>query len=91
MCGNVSKIPCIIYDLLLFIIYSFDRVISQDVVIDEICLPGCIVGVSSLCKRLTGNIFGDAQGLEKLVQGREFHPALIIDETGIHEHVRNGL
>ncbi|XP_060776013.1 UDP-N-acetylhexosamine pyrophosphorylase isoform X2 [Neoarius graeffei] len=31
------------------------------------------------------------EGLEKLVQGKEFHPALIIDETGIHEHVKNGL
>ncbi|XP_076870900.1 UDP-N-acetylhexosamine pyrophosphorylase isoform X2 [Brachyhypopomus gauderio] len=31
------------------------------------------------------------EGLEKLVHGREFQPSLIIDERGIHEHVRNGL
>ncbi|TSL22037.1 UDP-N-acetylhexosamine pyrophosphorylase [Bagarius yarrelli] len=31
------------------------------------------------------------EGLEKLVQGREFQPSLIIDETGIHERVKNGL
>ncbi|XP_053491897.1 UDP-N-acetylhexosamine pyrophosphorylase isoform X1 [Ictalurus furcatus] len=31
------------------------------------------------------------EGLEKLVRGKEFHPALIIDENGIHEHVKNGL
>ncbi|KAL7891327.1 hypothetical protein AOLI_G00008030 [Acnodon oligacanthus] len=31
------------------------------------------------------------EGLEKLVNGREFHAALVIDESGIHEHVKNGL
>ncbi|KAF7711856.1 hypothetical protein HF521_000867 [Silurus meridionalis] len=31
------------------------------------------------------------EGLEKLVQGREFHPTLIISETGINERVKNGL
>lgn len=31
------------------------------------------------------------QGLEELVRGREFHPALVIDESGAHELVKNGL
>uniref|UniRef100_W5KW55 UDP-N-acetylhexosamine pyrophosphorylase n=1 Tax=Astyanax mexicanus TaxID=7994 RepID=W5KW55_ASTMX len=31
------------------------------------------------------------EGLEDLVKGREFHPALIIDESDVHEQVRNGL
>uniref|UniRef100_A0A4W4EQU8 UDP-N-acetylhexosamine pyrophosphorylase n=1 Tax=Electrophorus electricus TaxID=8005 RepID=A0A4W4EQU8_ELEEL len=31
------------------------------------------------------------EGLEKLVHGREFQPTLIIDESGIHENVKNGL
>ncbi|XP_036426569.1 UDP-N-acetylhexosamine pyrophosphorylase isoform X1 [Colossoma macropomum] len=31
------------------------------------------------------------EGLEKLVNGREFHAALVIDTRGIHEHVKNGL
>ncbi|XP_028856097.1 UDP-N-acetylhexosamine pyrophosphorylase isoform X1 [Denticeps clupeoides] len=31
------------------------------------------------------------EGLDVLVRGREFRPTLVIDETGIHELVKNGL
>lgn len=31
------------------------------------------------------------EGLEKLVKGKDFHPALVIDEKGIHQQVKNGL
>ncbi|XP_072556130.1 UDP-N-acetylhexosamine pyrophosphorylase isoform X2 [Paramormyrops kingsleyae] len=31
------------------------------------------------------------EGLEDLLQGRELHPTLVIDENGIHELVKNGV
>lgn len=31
------------------------------------------------------------QGLENVLQGRELHPTLVIDESGIHELVKNGV
>uniref|UniRef100_A0A3P9LHA4 UDP-N-acetylhexosamine pyrophosphorylase n=1 Tax=Oryzias latipes TaxID=8090 RepID=A0A3P9LHA4_ORYLA len=31
------------------------------------------------------------EGLEDLVRGREFHPALMLDENGVHELVKNGV
>uniref|UniRef100_H3D6L7 UDP-N-acetylhexosamine pyrophosphorylase n=1 Tax=Tetraodon nigroviridis TaxID=99883 RepID=H3D6L7_TETNG len=31
------------------------------------------------------------EGLEELVRGREFQPALVIDQSGVHQLVRNGI
>lgn len=31
------------------------------------------------------------QGLEELVRGCEFHPTLVIDQSGAHELVKNGI